>query len=300
MKPAHLAFVLFIDVIWGFNIVAIKEAIAAMGPLTAVFFRYVFVFVLTMPWLRIVPGRMKEVFVAGIVSGALFMAIGGIGFAVTENVAALAIVGQLGVPFSLILAVLFLGETIRWPRIAGTAAAFVGVAVMGFDSAIWDERLGVGLTILASFIWAVGSMQFRRLQGVSALTIHAWLALVSLPILLAASMIFEPRGFEASTQAGVRVWAWVAYSAIGASIIGHAGMSWLLQRYPVTTIAPLTLPTPLLSAIIAVIVFDTPISSEFVIGALITFAGVAVVTWRSANRKVDESLVKAWAGEAKR
>lgn len=300
MNPAHLAFILLIDLIWALNIVALKEAIIAIGPLTAVFLRYVVVFAVTLPWLRPVGGRMVEVIVAGVVSGALFMAIGGIGFAVTDNVAALAIVGQLGVPFSLILAVIFLGETIRLPRIAGTAAAFIGVAIMGFDPAIWDERLGVGLTILASFIWAVGSLLFRRLQGVSALTIHAWLALVSLPFLLAAALIFEPDGMARARGASVGVYGWIVYSAIGASIVGHAGMSWLLQRYPVTTIAPLTLPTPLLSAIVAVIVFKTPISHEFVVGSLITFAGVALVTWRSAAKSADADLVKEWTREVKR
>lgn len=300
MKPAHLAFILFIDLVWALNIVAIKAAIDALGPLTAVFLRYVIVFAVTLPWLRVVKGRMTAIVIAGIVSGALFMGIGGIGFAVTDNVAALAIVGQLGVPFSLILAVIFLGETIRWIRIAGTAAAFIGVAVMGFDPAIWDERLGVGLTLLASFIWAAGSLLFRRLQGVSALTIHAWLALVSLPVLCAAALIHEPGGFAAAKVADAAVFGWIAYSAIGASIVGHAGMSWLLQRYPVTTVAPLTLPTPLLSAIVAVMVFDTPVSPEFVLGALITFVGVAVVTWRSATQRADEGLVKEWAREVKR
>ena len=77
-------------------------------------------------------------------------------------------------------------------------------------------------------------------------------------------------------------------------------MSWLLQRYPVTTMAPLTLPTSLLSAIIAVVVYDTPISMEFVLGTLITFVGVATVTWRSATQKADEALVKEWTGEARR
>lgn len=300
MKPAHLAFILFIDVVWALNIVATKATIMAMGPLTSLFFRYLVVLMVTLPWLRIVKGRMVPIIIAGIVSGALFMSVGNIGFAVTDNIAALAIVGQLGVPFSLILAVVFLGETIRWVRIAGTAAAFLGVAIMGFDPAIWDERLGVGLTILAAFIWAVGSLLFRRLQGVSALTIHAWLALVSLPMLLAAVLIFEPGGFSAAGAAGIGVYGWVLYSAIGASIVGHAGMSWLLQRYPVTTVAPLTLPTPLLSAIVAVMVFDTPISPEFVAGALVTFAGVAVVTWRSAANRADADLVKEWAREVKR
>lgn len=300
MKPAHLAFILFIDLVWGVNIVAVKEAVAALGPLTAACLRYAVVLVVTLPWLRVVKGRMGAVARAGIVSGALFMSVGNTGFAVTDNVAALAIVGQLGVPFSLILAVIFLGETIRWIRIAGTAAAFIGIVIMGFDPAIWDERLGVGLTMCASLIWAIGSLQFRMLRGVNPLTIHAWLALISVPVMVIAVLVFEPQGFAAARTVPSSVYGWIAYSAIGASIVGHAGMSWLLQRYPVTTIAPLTLPTPLLSAIIALMVYDIPLSHEFVIGALVTFFGVGVVTWRSATQKADEELVKEWAREVKR
>lgn len=300
MKPAHLAFILFIDLLWAMNVVAVKEIIDALGPMTGVFLRYVIVLLVTLPWLRIVKGRMRDIVIAGIVSGAIFMGLGGLSFSLTENVAALSIAGQLGVPFSLILAVIFLGETIRWIRIAGTAASFIGIVIMGFDPAIWDERLGVGLTILSTFMWAVGSLLFRRLQGVNPMTIHAWLALVSVPLLLAAALWFEPGGMARVAAADAHVWGWLLYAAIGSSIVGLVGMSWLLQRYPVTVMAPLTLPTPLIAAIIAIMVYDTPISFEFVMGALVTFMGVAVVTWRSATQKTDEGLVKEWAREVKR
>lgn len=300
MKPAHLAFILFIDLLWAMNVVAVKEIIDALGPMTGVFLRYVIVLLVTLPWLRLVKGRMRDIVIAGVVSGAIFMGLGGLSFSLTENVAALSIAGQLGVPFSLILAVIFLGETIRWIRIAGTAASFIGIVIMGFDPAIWDERLGVGLTILSTFMWAVGSLLFRRLQGVNPMTIHAWLALVSVPLLLAAALWFEPGGMARVTAANAHVWGWLLYAAIGSSIVGHVGMSWLLQRYPVTVMAPLTLPTPLIAAIIAIMVYDTPISFEFVMGALVTFMGVAVVTWRSATQKTDEGLVKEWAREVKR
>jgi O-acetylserine/cysteine efflux transporter len=300
MKPAHLAFILFIDLIWAVNVVAVKELIDAFGPVTGVFLRYAVVLLVTLPWLRLVPGRLGELLISGFVSGALFMGLGGLSFALTENVAALAIAGQLGVPFSLILAVIFLKERIRWMRIAGTAAAFVGIAVMGFDPAIWEERAGVALTVAASFVWAVGSLLFRRLQGVNPMTIHAWLAVVSAPLLLVAVAAFDPGGIGRAAGADAAAFGWLVYAAVGSSVVGHAGMSWLLQRYPVTVMAPLTLPTPLLSAIIAVMVYDTPVTAEFALGALVTFAGVAIVTWRSATQKADEGLVKEWTGEARR
>ena len=39
MKPLHLAMILAIDVVWGCNIVAVKEGVMSAGPFTAVLLR---------------------------------------------------------------------------------------------------------------------------------------------------------------------------------------------------------------------------------------------------------------------
>jgi O-acetylserine/cysteine efflux transporter len=301
MKRSHLALILGIDLIWAFNIVPVKLAVEAAGPLTAVMLRYAIVLVACLPWLRWLPGRMGWVLVTGFVAGALFMGLGAFSFALADNVSALAIAGQLGVPFSLILAVIIFKERIRWPRITAVVLSFVGVAVMGFDPAIADESIALWLTVAASLTWAIGNLLFRKLAGVPVLTIHAWLAAVSVPILLAAAGWFEPQRLAAVGELSWLVWACLAYSAIGSSLLGHGGMTWLFQRYPVATVTPLTLPTPLLSVIIAVIVFDTPITVQMVIGGALTLVGVAIITLRTAGARDDvvDLVVTAPQGDAR-
>jgi O-acetylserine/cysteine efflux transporter len=286
MKPAHLALVLLINLAWGFNIVAVKFAVETAGPLTAVALRYAIVGLVCLPWLRWQPGRMGIILVTGFVAGALFMGLGAISFALADNVSALAIAGQLGVPFSLILAVLLYGERLHWPRITAVALCFAGVAVMGFDPAISHESIALWLTVAAALTWAIGNLLFRKLAGISVMTIHAWLALVSTPILLATSMVFEPRRLAAVPDLPLGTWGWLTYSALGASLLGHGGMSWLFQRYPVSTISPLTLPTPLISVIVAVIVFGTPITGQMITGGALTLIGVAIITLRTAKENV--------------
>ena len=285
MKPRHLALILLIDLIWAFNIVAIKVAVEDAGPLTAVTLRYCIVLIACLPWLRWLPGRMVAVLVTGVIAGALFMGLGALSFALADNVSALAIAGQLGVPFSLLMAVAIYRERIRWPRITAVLLCFAGVAVMGFDPAIARESVALWLTVGAAFCWAAGNLLFRKLAGVPVLTIHAWLALVSVPILGAAAMIYEPGGFANVPNLRLGTWGWLAYSALGASLIGHGGMSWLFQRYPVSTVSPLTLPTPLLSVIVAVIVLGTPITPQMIIGGILTLAGVAIITLRTAQAR---------------
>ncbi len=285
MKPRDLLLIALIDILWAVNIVAVKLAVTDAHPLTAVMLRYCIVLVVTLPWLKWLPGRMLAVLGTGIVAGALFMGLGALSFALASNVAAVAIAGQLGVPFSLILAILFFGERIHLPRVIGIALSFAGVAVMTFDPRILDEGVALLLTVAASLGWAVGNLLFRRLAGVPVLTIHAWLALVSIPILAAASLIFEPGAFAHIPQLHWQTWGWLGFSAIGASLIGHGGMSWLFQRYPVSLVSPLTLPTPLLSVIVAVIVFATPVTPQMVAGGVLTLAGIAIITFRTAQAR---------------
>lgn len=285
MKRNHLALILFIDLIWAFNIVPVKLAVTAAGPLTTVFLRYVVVLIACLPWLRWLPGRMGWVLVTGIVAGALFMGLGALSFALADNVSALAIAGQLGVPFSLVLAVVIFRERIHWPRITAVALCFAGVAVMGFDPAIAHESLALWLTVVASLCWAMGNLLFRKLAGVPVLTIHAWLAAISVPILAGAAMVFEPRQMAAIPGLSWTTWACVLYMGLASSLLGHGGMSWLFQRYPVATVSPLTLPTPLMSVIIAVIVFNTPITGQMLIGGALTLVGVGIITLRTAQAR---------------
>ncbi len=290
MRPRDLALIILIDCVWALNIVALKLAVSDAQPLTAVLLRYCIVLAACLPWLRWLPGRMGIVLGTGFIAGALFMGLGGLSFALAENVSALAIAGQLGVPFSLLLAVVIYKEQIRWPRITAVLLCFAGVAVMGFDPAIAHESIALWLTVAASFCWAVGNLLFRRLAGVPVLTIHAWLSLVSVPVLLIASLVFEPGALAHVRDLKLATWGWLAYSALGASLLGHGGMSWLFQRYPVSTVAPLTLPTPLLSVIVAVLVFGTPITQQMIVGGILTIAGVAVITLRTSKaRDLDEA-----------
>lgn len=288
MKPAHLGLILFIDLLWALNTVALKEAVMLVPPLLSVAIRYGIVLVACLPWMRWEAERMPMLLGIGLVAGALNFGAGSTAFAVADNVSALAIANQLGVPFSLLLAIIFFRERIRWKRATGVVLAFAGVGVLAFDPHIADERLGLLLTALGSFFWAVGNLGFRRLIGIHVLNIYGWLSLVSVPALLLMSWFLEPGALATLGSIPPTALGWIGFSAIGGTLIGHVGMAWLLQRYPVSVITPLTLLTPLLSVVIASIVYPVPATWEMVVGGLLTLAGVAIIALRTAKvREVE-------------
>lgn len=287
MKPLHLGFILLIDFLWAFNMVAIKESVALIPPLLATALRYGVVLAICATSLKLVEGRMGLVLVTGFVTGALQFGLGSTSYHVATNLSALAIAGQVGVPLSLLLAILIDGERIAWRRTVGILLAFAGVTLLLFDPRIVDERLGILLSVGAALCWAVGNLFFKRLAGVPILTLYGWQAMVAIPSLLAASAILEPGGIAALAEVPLPTSGWILYSAIAASLIGHAGMSWLIQRYPVTVITPLTLPTPLIAVAIVTLWFGTPITPMMWVGGALALAGVAIITLRTAVKSVE-------------
>lgn len=282
--PRDIAVAAVMNLMWGLNIVAVKMSVELFEPFTAAFLRQAIVLAVCLPALRIVPGRMRPLLLLGGLSGCLFYIFVNLSLAVSDNVSALAIAGQLGVPFSLILAILFLGERIHLARTLGIALAMGGVGLLVFDPGAANELPGIGLTAIGSFIWAVCSLIQRRLVGVPVLTIYAWIGLVGSACLLPVALIAEPGALAAVSAAPIAGLGWVAFSAVGSTVFGQGAMSWLLQRHPVSSVIPLTLAAPVISVVTASYWFQTPLTWLMVLGGTIAMIGVGIVTIRSAAR----------------
>ncbi len=281
MKRRDFLLLALVNLAWAGNTVAVKLAVGAVAPLTAAFLRYAIVLAVCLPWLRWVPGRMRPLFGAALAQGALWIALLNIAFKHASNIASLSIVSQLGVPFSLVLAVIFLGERIHIARIAAIVAAMVGVAIIGFDPRLAGEGLALWLTIIAALMYASGAVLLRGLSGVSPFTIFAWIGLTATPMLGLASLVFEPGALSAARALSLGALWPIAYSAIFSSLVGHAGMAYLYGRYPVSTLAPLLIPSPVLGAALAVVVLGDPVTPRLWIGGALVIAAVAVITLRT-------------------
>ena len=271
------------NVLWGFNIIAVKMAVSDIAPLTAGFLRQALVLLVCIGSLRIIPGRMQALTALGILSGGAFYIATNLSLAITHNVGALAIAGQLGVPFSLLLAIVVFREKIRLPRVAGIVLSVAGVGLLVFDPTMVTEIPGLALTALASFIWAICSLIQRNLIGVPVLTIYAWIGLWGSILLGIIALVVEPEAMRAIPHIPLRTFGWVVFSAVGSTVLGQGAMSWLLQRHPVSVVTPLTLAAPVIAVFATGWYFDTPPTMLMLAGGAIAMVGVAIVTIRTAR-----------------
>jgi O-acetylserine/cysteine efflux transporter len=283
--PRDYAVAAAMNILWGLNIIAVKMAVETIAPFTAALLRQMLVLLICFPALRLVPGHMRALVALGLMSGGLFYVILNLSLAVTENVSALAIAGQLGVPFSMMLAIVVLGERIRTTRLIGIVLSMGGVVLLVFDPSAGQELLGMGLTAVGSFIWAVCSLLQRQLVGVPVLSIYAWIGLIGTLVLAPFALWFEPEAVRAIPAIPLANFGWIVFSAVGSTVLGQGSMSWLLQRHPISAVVPMTLGAPIISVVAASLYFGTPLTPLMILGGVIALTGVAIVTIRSARVK---------------
>jgi O-acetylserine/cysteine efflux transporter len=124
----------------------------------------------------------------------------------------------------------------------------------------------------------------RRLQGVSVFTLQAWIAVIATPGMLLLSLLLEQQQAQALGSATWLDFAAPAYSAVGASLIGHGIVYYLLGRYPVGVTAPLMLLTPVLAVVFGVVLWGDTLTWKLFLGGFLTISGVAVITVRAPQQ----------------
>lgn len=279
MAPQHLALMLLICTIWGLNFVAAKLGVNELPPLLFTGLRFSILAAVLIPFLKLASGRMRDIVVIALFNGAIHFGLMFIGVSLTAA-SVMAVIVQLNAPFATMLSVAMLGEVVRWRRWAGIAMTFVGVMIVSFDPHVFDSLTGVLFGAAAALSGAIAAIYMRRLTNVGVFQLQAWTATITAPSLLLASLLFETGQLAAIGNASGLAWAALLFTAFGASLIGHNGYYYLLQRYEVSLIAPLSLLSPILGVVFGVTMLGEPVTTRIIAGAATAFLGVGILAIR--------------------
>ena len=275
-----LAFLIVINLIWGLNLIASKVGVGQFPPIFFTALRFGCVALVLLPFLRLHPGQMRYLFIAAAFTGPAAFALLFTGVHLVKDASMVAIASQMGVPFSTLLSVWLLGETIRWRRRLGIALAFGGIVIIGFDPRVFDYWQGLLLVVASSFLGALGLIFMKRLQGIRALELQAWIAVAGGPLLLLVSMTIESGQWQAMQSADLHGWGALFFTTVMSSLVAHTGWYYLVSRYPVTSLSPLTLLSPLFGVIFGVTLLHDHLTLRMMIGGAVTLAGVLIVLMR--------------------
>lgn len=290
MTRNHLLLVLLVNALWGFNFIAGKYGTAVFGPMLFITLRFAIVLVLLGVFLRRVPGQMLRIMAIGLMMGVGHYSFMFYGIYLAGSLSSVAITSQLTVPFATLLAIVFLEERIGWPRILAIVTSFSGVVIIGFAPVGPEHLTALGLTSVASLAMAISTILMRQLKGVSALNLQAWIALYATAAMGTITMILEQPQWEQIALIPLSDYWTAAYSAIGATIIGHSLQYSLLQRYSVNSVAPFITLSTLFAMVFGIVLLGDELTVRIIIGGALTLLGVTIVAIRNARENVPSGL----------
>ncbi|HEY7609079.1 MAG TPA: EamA family transporter [Alphaproteobacteria bacterium] len=279
MSLRDLGLILLIMVIWGLNYPVGKIGVAAVPPMMMIALRFAVVAALILPFVPAPRAHMRRIFYLSIMIGVFHFAPNFTGLKLVDSGVG-AILNQLSVPFSAILAAIFFKDRIGWRRMLGMGLAFAGVAVLVGEPKRPTDLLGAFLMIAASLAWAVSIIQTKFLKDVNPLSLVGWMTLMAAPQLAILSLLLEERPVAAALAMGwIGLWP-ILYMAIFVSIVSHTLWYGLVHRHPINVTAPFALLTPVFGVLFGVLILGEQFTWWMLAGGLITLAGVTIITIR--------------------
>ncbi len=273
---------LLVVVVWGFNFIAVKAGTLELPPLLLTGLRFLLVAVLLLPFVRL-PKRQWPLILllsglmGGFHFGLLFVSVAGL------DVATAAIVGQLAVPFSVIVARLFYGERMGLRGVAGLLLSFAGVLLVVGEPRHADP-LSLFFGIVSAAAWALSMVVIKAIGPINPMALNGWMAAFAAPQLFVLSALFENGQRQAILSAGCYGWGDVLYTALLATMTGYTLWYRLLARHPINRIVPLTLLSPVIAVTAGVLIFGGGFGWAKLTGGAMTLAGVAVLQLRPIPR----------------
>ena len=292
VSPRAFAIIMVCNVVWALNVVVSKIAVSDLEtpPLFYAFLRSAIVALALLPLLRPVPKQLGRVMLIGLaISGGsfalLFMGLQ------TASPSAAGVVSLSGAPMTVLFAILFLGERIRWKRGLGIALAFGGVLYAMTGGNQMEASTGLILILAGAVVGALGTVFMKQLD-ISSIRLQAWAALASVLVLLPLSLAMETGQATSWRAAPWELAACLVFAAIVVSVGAHTAYYRLLQENDANLVVPLTLMTPILTIVFGAWLTGDAVSTRLVVGGAIALAGVAIIVLRPTRNIFKPLLVK--------
>lgn len=178
--------------------------------------------------------------------------------------------------FVLILSRIFMIETITFSKIFGIIFAFIGVTVVIFEKGIntsTEFAFGNIIVLLAVMTYALFTI-----LGKPLVLKYGALSTTALANMAGLFFIIPAGAYNTVTfpfeQLHMIDWIGIMYLGVGTSIIGYLLWYYALRRIDATRLSVFANGQPIIASILSIIFLQATITGQFIIGGIITLAGV--------------------------
>ena len=290
MKPLHLLFAVLVAFSAGITYAIVKIGVAHFPPFFFGVLRYCVVLVCLAAWWRVPAGRRRSVFAIAVSMTAqyifMFTAL-----SKSSDASSIALVHQLYVPFATIIAAVIYHEAVGARRWIGMTISFAGVVVIGFEPNVFQHLDAFILAIAAAFAGGLAIVQGRRTIGISVLSLQFWFSLYGLIVIAFFSLATEEGQLESLVDPEWTGILAVIFATVFGAVLAQGGRYYLVQRYPVSMVAPLMLLTPVFAVLGGVVLLGDVLTWRLLLGGLFVISGLGVIVLVPTHRSDRDRTV---------
>ena len=259
-----------VPIFLGFGFVIAKPAMEHFPPILLMGLRFTFAASILIWWFPIPRGYLKQIFIASLIANTLQYSVTYTGLNLIDASAAVLLV-QTEVPFGVLFAYFMLKEKPTIRSLIGITIAFVGVYILTGSPNLEGKFLGIFLTILGSAIWALGQVLVKPLsKEIAPLTLVAWLAIFSGPILIFLSAILDGNTINYIKSANFNSWAIAFYLGFFMQPVTYGCFYYVLKNNPLYKVLPIvTMGIPLTGLLAAILLLGEKPTTELYLGGFI-------------------------------
>ncbi|WP_395688767.1 DMT family transporter [Aestuariivirga sp.] len=193
---------------------------------------------------------------------------------------------QIQIPFAVLLDWLIMRDRMDLRKMAGTAIAVAGVAIV---IGLPEQAPGLVPTVMiivSAFCWALGQVLARRLGrdgGVGLLKANAF---GSVPQLAVATLLIETGQYHSLVTATWLEWSMLAFVGVVGFYLAYMCWFSLLRQCRMDEAAPFILLMPVVGIFTAALVLGETVSAVQIVGGLVILTGLLVVSGLGLPRSI--------------
>jgi len=284
----HIALLVMVAAIWGFNFVVIKFGLVSFPPLLFSALRFFFAAIPLVFFIKRPMVPWSIILGIGMVLGVIKFSLLFIGMDRGMSAGLASLLLQSQAFFTVILGMFIYADQPRPIQWLGIGVAFAGMALIGTSVDQSFTLTGLAMVLAAGFAWAVSNMLMKKAGNVDMLSLMVWVSLVPpLPLLL-VSLLTD--GQDAVLTAFSHI-SWIGVAAVAyiswlTTIVGFGIWGSMIRRFGASAVAPFSLLVPVFGMSSSALVLGEHFGPVRIAGALLIVCGLLLTVARFGKATV--------------
>jgi O-acetylserine/cysteine efflux transporter len=278
MKPRHLALAVLITIIWGLNFSVIKIGLKSVDPFVLAGIRFSLCALPAVFFIKRPDAPWRYLVAYGLAFGVGLWGVVNLGIQTGLSAGIASLVLQFSAFFTILLGSMVFREAISKYQIAGLVVALFGLLSI---ISITDGTVtlpGVALVIFGAVSWSVANIIIKKSRTKEVLAFLVWSSIFSpIPLFTIAYLTHGTAGYASlSTQLDLVAVLSILFQAYPTTVFGYWIWNSLLKKYPVSTVAPLSLLVPVFGMLGSIAIFKETLTPAKVLAIILIVTGLVI------------------------